>query len=442
MSAPRALERVRPAKPCAYGSGHKGRARWWLRLLGAVTTVAIGALAIPSPAAAQLPEQYWFDKLSLDKAWSVSKGAGVTVAVVDSGVDAALGDLGGQVLPGVNLSGSSAKDGRSDPGSGCDQYGGCLSHGTNMALVIAGTGNGLGFTGVAPQAKILPVKISARDGADFTERDVADGIRWAVDHGADIVNVSLDSPVSCDPDEGAAVKYAYQHDVPVVASTGNVGQAVGSPANCPGAIAVGGIDAQFRPWRLTNYGPQTDFVGAADNLPQESNSGTKITGGSGTSAATAIVAATFALIKAHFPDYTQRELLVRATNNVHNGTGKFGVRIDDKLGYGEILPYFAMTFHLAPNAPNPIYDAWEKALGPPTGAGSSPPPSSSIPPSSGPASTSAPEGPTHGGITVAGKSEDSGSSAGVIIGVVVAVLVVAGVAGFFVVRSRRGASHS
>ncbi len=138
----RALGSVRPAKPCAYASLRRRRSRRWLRLLGAVTTVVVCTLGLAPPAAAQLPEQYWFTTLSLSKAWAVSKGAGVTVAVVDSGVNATLGDLGGQVLPGVNLSGSSAPDGRSDPGSGCDQSGGCLSHGTNMALAIAGTGEG------------------------------------------------------------------------------------------------------------------------------------------------------------------------------------------------------------------------------------------------------------------------------------------------------------
>lgn len=443
----RALETVRPAKPGADGSLRTHRSRWWLRLFGAVTTVAVVLLTAASPAMAALPEQYWFTTLAVAKSWTVSKGAGVTVAVVDSGVDAALGDLSGQVLRGVNLSGSSAKDGRSDPGSGCDQYGGCFSHGTNMALAIAGTGKGLGFTGVAPQAKILPVKVSARDGGDFTAHTVATGIRWAVDHGAEVVNVSLDSAGSCDPDEGAAVKYAYQHDVLVVASTGNVGLAVGSPANCPGAVAVGGIDAHFRPWRLTNYGPQTDFVGAADNVPQESNSGVKITGGSGTSTATAIVSATFALMRSHSPGTSERDLLLHAVNNVHNGTGKFGVRLGDKLGYGEILPYYAMTYHLAANAPNPIYDAWQRALGPPRASATSTPVSSGPPPSTSttattPAGASSPVGPTDGGITVAGKSTDSGSSTGLIVGIVVAVLVVGALIGVAVVRTRRRAGHA
>lgn len=145
-------------------------------------------------------------------------------------------------------------------------------------------------------------------------------------------------------------------------------------------------------------------------------------------------------MKAHFPDYTQRQLLARAINNVHNGTNKFGVRIDDKLGYGEILPYFAMTYHLGPNPPNPIYDEWERALGPPTPAASASG-SSSPPATTSEGSSSSPDSPAPSvhGITAGSNSGDSGSSSGVVIGVVAAVVVVGAVIVLLVMRSRRGA---
>ncbi len=123
------------------------------------------------------------------------------------------------------------------------------------------------------------------------------------------------------------------------------------------------------------------------------------------------MSATFALIKSHFPDYTESQLLVRAVNNVHNGTGKFGDRIDDKLGYGEILPYFAMTFDLGPNPPNPIFDAWAEGARPAGVRARRPRRRAPHPPEfhATPApTTSAPAGPTNGGITVAGESADSG----------------------------------
>lgn len=88
--------------------------RWWRTLLAVAAIVCLGLITAP-PAAAKWAEQYWFGTLSVAKAWGITKGAGVTVAVVDSGVDAALGDLRGQVLAGADFSGRHT-DGRSNPG--------------------------------------------------------------------------------------------------------------------------------------------------------------------------------------------------------------------------------------------------------------------------------------------------------------------------------------
>jgi subtilase family protein len=405
--------------------------RWRSAIAVAGAAVMMSAVGMV-PAQAQWKAEYWFVNIDVKKAWAISRGAGVTVAVVDSGVVSTLGDLNGQVLPGSNLSVSGGGDGRSDPGEDCGGFGGCYSHGTQMALLIAGTGAGRGFEGIAPKAKILPVKISTRTGADVAPPTVGRGIRWAVDHGADIVNVSLGQAGSCDPDEGAAVKYAYQHDVIVVASAGNEAAPVSSPANCPGALAVGGTDVNFNPWSRTNFGPEVAFTGAAADTVQESLNGTELQHGSGTSDATAIVSGTFALIRAHFPKLSARDIVTRALWNVHNGPrAELGQRIDDHLGYGEILPWHAMHDPLPTGASNPIYDAWTKKLGPAT-----PQSSSSGSGSSSPAGST----PSNHGITVgpgphAGTS--SNSSLGLILGIGAAVVAV--VVGVIVVifRSRR-----
>jgi subtilase family protein len=398
--------------------------RWRSAIAVAGAAAVVSAVGIV-PAQAQWKAEYWFADLDVKKSWTITQGAGVTVGVVDSGVVDKLGDLRGQVLPGVDLSGHTG-DGRADPGEDCGGYGGCYSHGTQMALLIAGSGAGKGFQGIAPKAKILPVKVSTSTAVESTEQVDAQGIRWAVDHGAQVVNVSIGGGVSCNPDEGAAVKYAYQHNVIVVASAGNEATSVSTPANCPGALAVGGTDVNFNPWSRTNFGPEVAFTGAAADTVQESLNGTELRHGSGTSDATAIVSGSLALIRAHFPDMSARDIVTRAIHTVHNGTGKFGVRIDDKRGYGQILPYFAMTYPVPANASNPIYDAWAKKLGPAT-----PEPSDSGSP---PGST-----PSKHGITAqpgphAGTSNNS--SLGLMLGIAAAALVVLAVIGA-VLRARR-----
>jgi hypothetical protein len=247
---------------------------------------------------------------------------------------------------------------------------------------------------------------------------------------------------TCEPEEGDAIKYAYQHDVIVVSATGNEGGAVSSPANCPGALAIGGTDRNFQPWSKSNSGPEVAFTGAAADTVQESLNGTQLLHGSGTSDASAIVSGTFALLRAHFPKMSARDVITHALHTVHNGLGKFGVRIDDKRGYGEILPYFAMTYPVAKNASNPIYDAWEKELGPASTDGTG---SDSDGGGSGASSSSAPGGSGPHGITVArGPNDDSGSSSsvGLIAGIGGgAVLVI--IVGLILARARsRRAAHA
>lgn len=384
------------------------------------------------PAGASWSEEWWLTDIDAAKAWTVSRGAGVTVAVVDSGVVDTLGDISGRVLPGVNEVG--AGDGRSDPGEGCNEVGGCYSHGTQMALLIAGTAAGKGFQGIAPDAKILPVKVSPSTTVDAEDPPIAQGIRWAVDHRASVISISLGGPGPCSPVVGNAIKYAYQHDAIVVASSGNDRlSSIDAIASCPGALAVGAVDRQFQRASFSNYGPQLAFVAPGTPNVEESLSGAKLPGGpgsGGTSDAAAIVSATLALIRSHFPHMSARDVVTHALWNVHNGLGRFGVRINDQLGYGEILPYHAMADPLPANASNPIYDQWAKQLGPPTPGGASSAPHSTASagePSAAPAPNTAKAG-GHGG---------SGISAGVVILIVVVVVAAAVGVTVAVRRSKR-----
>ena len=171
----------------------------------------------PDPGRAQ---QWGLDAVGIGGAWLVTRGAGVVVAVVDTGV-APAPDLAGRLLPGWNVI-----DGSDAP---ADDNG----HGTHVAGTIAEVeGNGLAEAGVAPEASILPVKVLDAEGTG-SDADVAAGIVWAADHGARVVNLSLgggeSSTVLAD-----AVVYARHRDVLIVAAAGNDGGAWGFP---PGSRA-------------------------------------------------------------------------------------------------------------------------------------------------------------------------------------------------------------
>ena len=166
-------------------------------------TLAAGGLTLSPPTAAfeaQAPpndplyetHQWGLQQIRATAAWPTSTGAGAVIAVVDSGIELAHEDLVTQVIPGNTFVGcGEAGCGNGDWQTGPDDP---HWHGTHVAgISAAATDNGKGIAGVAPAARILPVRVLDEDGAGTT-RDVADGIRWAVDRGARVVNLSLMGP--------------------------------------------------------------------------------------------------------------------------------------------------------------------------------------------------------------------------------------------------------
>jgi type VII secretion-associated serine protease mycosin len=313
-----------------------------------VTMLATGLAAAP-PAAADTvrDQQRWaLDAINLAEAWQITKGADITVAVLDTGVDADHQDLRGAVLDGTDFVRRGAEEG--DPLWG--------RHGTAMAGIIAGRGHGpggeSGVIGVAPQARILPVRVLLEE-SDPARGDepaapgnaVARGIRWAVEQGADIINLSLgDDSESArpNPEEDAAIRYALEQGVVVVASAGNGGEdgdPVSYPAGYPGVIAVTAVDrsgsrASFstRRWYATVSAPGKDVIIAApgDGYMQ----------GWGTSAAAAFVSGAVALIRSAHPQLTPaqiRQLLAQTAQDRPEG----GHSTD--LGAGVIDPAAAIA---------------------------------------------------------------------------------------------------
>ncbi|MFB6890592.1 type VII secretion-associated serine protease mycosin [Kitasatospora sp. NPDC056327] len=273
--------------------------------------------------------------------WPVSQGEGVTVAVIDSGVLKEHQDLTGQVLAGADFTGQKT-DGTEDTSG----------HGTGMASLIAGHGHGTGagIMGLAPKSKILPVRITLDEGSLLPQSEVARAIRYAVDHGAKVINMSIGGPSGADPEERSAVNYALDKDVVVVASTGNDGDkngAVEYPAAFPGVVAVGAVDRNGLIWSKSSSGPETTLVAPGAEVPHAIAKSTSAHGlGNGTSAATAYVSATAALIRAKYPELSAGQVINRMIRSaVPPGDGS--AVPSNRYGYGVLAPGKALEVNPA-----------------------------------------------------------------------------------------------
>lgn len=314
----------------------------------ATASVALANRMTIATSDTEYPQQWAMPRLRLPEAWDASTGADVTVAVIDTGVDVEHPDLAGQLLPGVNVIGS-AVDPDVQDGHG---------HGTHVSGTIAAvTDNSLGVAGVAPDAAILPVKVLSDTGSGWSS-DVAEGIVYAADHGARVLNLSLAGGSNNSVLE-QAVNYARAQGVVVVAAGGNSGatsNAPAYPAALPGVIAVAATDATDHNAAFSNTGRYIDVaapgVAIRSTLPGESYGNL-----SGTSMAAPHVAGTAALLLARMDQHGSvdvddpvLELLIRTATDV----GAPGW--DDATGYGLIDPVAALqavTDGLPPARPGP-----------------------------------------------------------------------------------------
>src|SRR4051794_21458042 len=239
-------------------------------LIAVVGTSAAGAAApsLPAALAAYVKADRTADQWSLESthaaaAWTKSTGAGVTVAIIDTGVDESNPDLKGQLVPGAHIDNT----GTLVAGDLTDSYG----HGTHVAGIIAGNHDAHGITGIAPGAKVMPINVDSPllDGVT-----VGTAIRWAADHGADVVNLSLGFPDSklfqsdiapiC-----AATKYADDHGVVVVASSGNDGDGLdlpSAPADCGDPISVAALDNTMHTTSWSSFDSTVSLAAPGANI--------------------------------------------------------------------------------------------------------------------------------------------------------------------------------
>lgn len=320
-----------------------------------VTALLAGALALGPAIAASADyirnAEYWLTEYGIRQAWSVTQGQGVTIAVIDTGVDPSVPDLAGAVLSGADFSGMGDPKGWAPVGSED------TAHGTLVASLAAGRGIGpnAGVIGAAPAAMILPLSIALSDSSVDSDTQIAEAVRYAVDHGAQVINMSLtrntlEWPTSWDD----AFLYAAQHDVVVVAAAGNRGSGttvVGAPATMPGVLTVAGVDrageasfdASSQGITIAVSAPSEELVGAAP--------GGRYLAWSGTSGAAPIVSGIVALVRAAHPELDAANVINRIVATARD-RGDSGY--DPYYGYGLIDAAAAVSAYVPAVSANPM----------------------------------------------------------------------------------------
>ncbi|GAB2479261.1 type VII secretion-associated serine protease mycosin [Jatrophihabitans fulvus] len=343
--------------------------------IAAAAALPIAAAAAPGPGSAP---QYWFDDWGVYDLWNAgARGQGVTVATIDTGVNAALPELSGRVLPGTDL--GLGGNGQTDRDR--SRFG----HGTAMASIIVARPGLLDITGVAPDARVLPVAVPLNGTTDAQRPDrLPEAIRYSADRGAKIISMSLggkrdadEDQESCPADEQAAVFYAMRKGAVVLASVGNTGprrNVIEEPGVCLGVVSVGAVDAAGRVASFSTRQPYLTMVAPGVEVASLGRVAGSAFSGDGTSQATALASGVAAMVWSRYPTLTPRQLVARLLATLDRPRGSRSA-----YGLGELNAARAVTDRVPATAPNPVYDAAapflrrSAALGRPAAAGAAAP---------------------------------------------------------------------
>ena len=315
---------------------------------------AAPAAAAPGPANA--PE-YWFDRWQLFHLWDQGiRGQGVTIAEIDTGVNASLPELSGRVVAGTDLG---------EGGNGeIDRDGDTFGHGTAMASIMVARPGTLGITGMAPDARVMPVAVPLNGTTDSGRPDrLASGIRYAADHGAKIISMSLGGertagadPTSCPDADQAAIFHALRKGAIVLASVGNTGptrNTVEEPAVCLGVVSVGALTQAGTVAGFSAREPYLTLTAPGVNIPSLGRLRGSAFAGDGTSQATAIASAAAALVWSRYPSLTGRQVVTRLLQTLDDRPPDHS----NAYGYGKLDTLRAVTADVDLKAGNPVYDA-------------------------------------------------------------------------------------
>jgi type VII secretion-associated serine protease mycosin len=322
-------------------------------LAAVAASVVFGAGAATADAVRD--QEYWLDEYGIRAAWNTTQGAGVTIAIIDTGVDGTVPELSGAVVGGADFSGLGSPDGQTPVGEEDE-------HGTMVASLAAGRGTGgdNGVIGSAPAASILAISIGFGQGNTSSDDQIAEAVRFAVDQGADVINMSLtrntlEWPESWDD----AFLYAMQNDVVIVAAAGNRGSGttqVGAPATMPGVLTVAGVDINGE----ASFDASAQGTTIAVAAPSEDLVGVVPGGGhvrwNGTSGATPIVSGIVALVMAAHPELDAANVINRVVATARDA-GAQGA--DAIYGFGLIDAQAAVNATVDPVTANPMGDLAE-----------------------------------------------------------------------------------
>ncbi|MEV6153228.1 type VII secretion-associated serine protease mycosin [Nonomuraea sp. NPDC052129] len=270
------------------------------------------------------------ERLRFQRVWRLTRGEGVTVAVVDSGVDARHPQLAGAVTTSEDLTGTDQRD--------------CVGHGTAVAGIIAGrdlTSRGVPFLGVAPGARILSIKQTETPDGEVSL--LARGIRRAAELGAKVINVSVEAHDQ--PELKSAVAYAQSRDVVIVAAAGNVKREDGEvtpsyPADYPGVIAVGAASPDGTKSAFSNGTTRVSVTAPGSGITSTWTGGGYRTDLDGTSFAAPYVSGVVALVRARHPelDLWQVKRRVELTAEGGGATGTGAGLVNPLLAVTAVLP--------------------------------------------------------------------------------------------------------
>lgn len=316
---------------------------------------AAAAAPITDP---EFSTQWALKKIRADQVWEEgATGKGVIIAVVDTGVDLSHPDLVDDVQDKNNLvQGYNAFTGSALPGSDKDDNG----HGTTVAGVIAALNNGRGMVGIAYDAMIMPIKAMDKDG-EGEDDIIADGIIWAADHGAKIINMSIGSDNEAKVLEDA-IQYAVNKGCLLVAASGNVkntNTGVAYPGANPNVLAVSAVDNNDSITDFSLTGPEVALSAPGKRILTTfwSKEESGFAYSTGTSIAAPFVSASAALLWSKYPALTASEINEALLKSAYD-LGTKGV--DEYYGYGRLDVYRALkTLQEQKSYTSPANISWE-----------------------------------------------------------------------------------
>jgi type VII secretion-associated serine protease mycosin len=324
--------------------GHRVTVHFTMRrLIDGILAVVL--LSIPilttAPAQAYSSQQWALDYLKANSVWQITKGSGITVAVIDTGVSP-IPDLQGDLLSGADFS-----SGTISSGNGQTDLDG---HGTGISAMIAG--NGTYVQGLAPAVKILPIHgISGESGV--TASELAAAINFAAAQRVQVINMSLYTP-NASPDVAQAVSSAVAANIVVIAASGNQGDtSVDFPASTPGVIAVGATDQNGMIWAQSNSGSQVVLAAPGVDIYTDNNLNQQGYG-NGTSASTAYVSAAAALVRSEHPSWTAGQVIRDLISTADPGPGQTAGQHNNQYGYGIVDPLKALQAAAPTDTTNPL----------------------------------------------------------------------------------------